>query len=447
VKAQKHIDGHGSPAAADDHYRLLQLDPDAPQQLVAEAYWFLAARLRSEMVARRSAERELAALNAAYQVLAVAEQRRAYDATVARVQEIRRQRAERAENLRRRSLQERLFRKTQRREIDFYELLRVDPAVEPPLIARAYSILRTIHSKEPAGGSYLAELEQARSTLLDRPRRAAYDAARAQAAVMAASLETEAVPVKRPSRSAVKEEPTVKPAAQELPEEKREGPAWRAQAARALLRSLVLAAKGSSRGAAVAGRLGYRGLALAAVQGGRGAASALRAGGRGSQRLRHRESPRRTAGELPDERLLRDAAPVPAKTREQSAVKRYLGRLVFRNAAAKQEVFELGEEPVTLGSDRECDLRLPAESGAVAPAHAQLWFTGERFVIRSLDPIHPTILCGQRVNWAGLDDGDEIEIGPHRFRFEAVHTWDTPPDFLTVEQEAANAEEIPERHE
>jgi hypothetical protein len=447
VKAKEHVDGHASPAAAGDHYRLLQLDPDAPQQLVAEAYWFLAARLRSEMVARRSAERELVTLNAAYQVLAVAEQRRIYDATVTRVQEIRRKRAERVENRRNRSLQERLFRKAPRREADLYELLRVDPAAEAPLIARAYSILRTIHSKEPAGESYLAELEQARGTLLERGRRAAYDEARTQAAAaMTSSSKAEVVPAKKPSQRAVKKEATVKPDAQELPEEKQAGPAWTAQAARTLSRALVVAAKGSGRGAVVAGRLGYRGLALATIQGSRGAAAA-RAGGRGSQRLRHRESPPRTASELPDERLLRDAAPVPAKSRGKKSVTRCLGRLVFRNDAAEEEVFELGEEPVTLGSDRECDLRLPAESGAVAPAHAQLWFTGERFVLRSLDPIHPTMLCGQRVNWAGLDDGDEVEIGPHRLRFEAVYTWDAPPDFLTVEQDAADAEEIPERHE
>ncbi len=68
-----------------DHYRLLQVDPDAPQALVAEAYWYLARKLRAELPVRRSAERELLALNTAYAALAVAEQRRAYDATVSRV--------------------------------------------------------------------------------------------------------------------------------------------------------------------------------------------------------------------------------------------------------------------------------------------------------------------------------------------------------------------------
>ncbi|HUS82265.1 MAG TPA: DnaJ domain-containing protein [Dehalococcoidia bacterium] len=434
MKAQEYVDGHGSPTAADDHYRLLQLDPDAPQQLVAEAYWFLASRLRSEKRVRRSAERELVTLNAAYQVLAVAEQRRAYDATVTRVLEIRRQRAEKSQSQQRRSLQTRLFKKSRRPQVDFYELLRVDPTAELPLMARAYSILRTIHSKEPSGEPpeyYLAELEQARVTLLDRGRRAAYDESRAQAAAaMTSSSETEAKPAKNAPRAAVKEEPAIKPAV------------------RVLSKSLAATAKGSGRLAFAAGRLGYRGLTRAARDGGRGAAVALKAGGRNSQRLRHRQSPTQATGELPDERLLRDATPVAARTKREQPEGRCLARLIVCNPAGEEETFELGEEPVTLGSDRECDLRLPAESGAIAPAHAQLWFTGERFVIRSLDPIYPTILCGQRVNWAGLDDGDEIEIGPHRLRFEVARAWDTPPHFLTVEHDAAaDAEEIPERHE
>jgi hypothetical protein len=248
--------------------------------------------------------------------------------------------------------------------------------------------------------------------------------------LMTLSSETEAKPAKNAARPAVKEEPVIKPAV------------------RVLSKSLVATAKGSGRLAFATGRLGYRGLARAARDGGRGAAVALRAGGRNSHRLRHRQSPTQATSELPDERLLRDAAPVAARTRREQPEGRCLARLIVCNPAGEEETFELGEEPVTLGSDRECDLRLPAESGAIAPAHAQLWFTGERFVIRSLDPIYPTILCGQRVNWAGLDDGDEIEIGPHRLRFEAVHTWDAPPDFLTVEHDAAaGAEEIPERHE
>ena len=459
MKAQEHIDGHGSPKAAEDHYRLLQLDPDAPQQLIAEAYWFLASRLRAEKLVRRSAERELVTLNAAYQVLAVAEQRRAYDATVARVLDLRREREERA-NAGRQSFPGRLFRKARRPQVDYYELLQIDPQAESLLIARAYTILRTLHSAEPAGDApraNLAELAEARATLLDRTRRAAYDESRGRATTATSAPRpspTVEPKAKAPTKKATPVSPTVELKAEakarvaKARPEKRSGPSPSARAMRGLSKAFVATAKGGGQLASDAGRLGYHGFARAAVEGGRGGAAAIKAGRRTAERLRNRQQAKQAPGALPDERLLRDVAPAPSRTRSDDANGRPRGRLILCGPAGEEETFELGEEPVTLGSDRECDLRLEAESGAVAPAHAQLWFTGERFVIRSLDPIHPTVLCGQRVNWAGLDDGDEIEIGPHRLRFEAVHAWDAPPSFLSVEHDAAaSAEEIPERHE
>ncbi len=186
MKDQEHADGHDSPAGPTDYYRLLRVDPDAPHELVAEAYGYLASRLRAEKLVRRSAERELAALNSAYQVLAAAEQRRAYDATVSRVLKLRRERADRAEQSRRRPLLARLLKKPPRRsQVDYYELLRVDRDAEPPLVARAYSILRTLHSKKATGEAskeYLSDLAQARTVLLNRERRAAYDESRIQPA-------------------------------------------------------------------------------------------------------------------------------------------------------------------------------------------------------------------------------------------------------------------------
>ncbi len=67
-----------------------------------------------------------------------------------RVMEIRRERAERARARTERPLLTRLFRNASRarRRSTSYELLRIDPNAEPPLIARAYSILRTLHLRE-----------------------------------------------------------------------------------------------------------------------------------------------------------------------------------------------------------------------------------------------------------------------------------------------------------
>jgi DnaJ-class molecular chaperone len=159
---------------------------------VAEAYWYLAGKLRAELPVRRSAERELLALNTAYAALAVAEQRQAYDATVSRVMEIRRERAERARARTERPLLTRLFGTPESPQRNSYELLRIDPSAEPPLIARAYSILRTLHLREGAGEApkeYLTELTTALTTLLDGGSRAAYDESlKAAAAARASSV-------------------------------------------------------------------------------------------------------------------------------------------------------------------------------------------------------------------------------------------------------------------
>jgi hypothetical protein len=200
--------------------------------------------------------------------------------------------------------------------------------------------------------------------------------------------------------------------------------------------------------AVVAVRLGYRSLLWPAKTGGKGLALAIKPALRGSERLRRNRPLKQPPGQLPDDRLLRDTAPSSAKANGTERDRPCLGRLVVRGPDGDRDAFALGEEPVTLGTDRECAISLKTEADDVAPAHAQIWFSGERFIIRSLDPMHPTVLCGQRVSWASLDDGDEIEIGPYRLRFEAVAARDTPPDFLTTEHGAvANAEEIPERHE
>ena len=450
MKAQEYADGHDSPVGSTDHYRLLRVDPDAPQELVAEAYWYLASRLRAEQAVRRSAERDLAAINAAYQVLAVAEQRRAYDAAVPRVLELRRERADGAQQQQRRPLSARLLRKPQiQPEVDYYELLGVDPEAEPPLIARAYSILRTLHSKKAPGEApkeYLSELAEARGVLLDRARRAAYDESRARPApAPGVPPVREAKPIETKTTAEVVA--AVKPETADRPD-KLAGAGWQTHVAPALSKALIAAAKEGSRLAVAGGRLGYRGLSVAAKGGGKGLIATLRAGGRAAGRLRPPERVQGPAAPLPDDRLLRDVAPAAAKARRAAPDGPRRGRLVVRSPEDREETVDLSEEPVTLGSDRECDVRLAAEPGQVAPAHAQIWFTGERFVIRSLDPMHPTVLCGQRVNWAGLDDGDEIEIGVYRLRFEAVGPRDNPPDFLMIEHEAAaSAEEIPERHD
>ena len=80
--AQEHADRDVPSEGAVDFYRLLRIDPDAPQELVAEAYWCLAGDIRDRLSRREGAERELDALNKAYAVLVDPVKREAYDETV-----------------------------------------------------------------------------------------------------------------------------------------------------------------------------------------------------------------------------------------------------------------------------------------------------------------------------------------------------------------------------
>jgi hypothetical protein len=147
------------------------VDPDAPYELVAEAYWYLVNRLKAEQASGESAAQQLAALNTAYAVLVDPEQRRAYDETVARVVELRRARAERRQALKRRPVLGRFFERQRRQEVDCFELLRVDPLAEPLLIDRAYSIMRALYSTGSIDGEpaeQLALLAKARTDFLAR---------------------------------------------------------------------------------------------------------------------------------------------------------------------------------------------------------------------------------------------------------------------------------------
>ncbi|MGD0114726.1 MAG: DnaJ domain-containing protein [Dehalococcoidia bacterium] len=163
-----------------DFYRLLRIDPDAPQEVVTEAYWLLAGGIRDRLSLRQGDERDLDALNNAYAVLVDPGKREAYDETVSRVVEIRRERADRRRSTRQ-PLLARLLVKPRPQTVDPYELLRVDPAAGPALITRAYLVLRTLYSTGKIAGSTAEQLEllaKTRSELLERFAKGASSAPR-----------------------------------------------------------------------------------------------------------------------------------------------------------------------------------------------------------------------------------------------------------------------------
>jgi curved DNA-binding protein CbpA len=418
VRSQKDADKRGrSKKAADDYYRLLQLDPDAPHELVVEAYWYLASKLRAEHPGWRGAERQLAALNAAYAVLGIPERRDAYNATLQRVVERRLQRAARLEAERLAAEQptpllDRLLgappeEPPEPEPIDYYEFLCLDPSADPALVSRAFSVLRTNRPQVRAGDvavEYRANLLEAYSVLSDADRRKAYDNERRKAAIKrarAAALE-EAAPAPAPEPESV-------------PETAEGGEAWRRlsqQASNAVLR------------------------------GSGGTARLAKAGGRAIERWRQqrREPREETDADAVERRLLRDAVTsfragqAPVDERPEGA------RLVIEGPSGETRAMLLDNKPVTLGSDSDCDVQLEGDAESVAPEHAQLWFTDGGYAIRSMSPQHPTVVAGQRVNWAMLEDGDEIVIGQCRIRFETGGGEEGPPAYLKSKPPSVGAE-------
>jgi len=52
--------------------------------------------------------------------------------------------------------------------------------------------------------------------------------------------------------------------------------------------------------------------------------------------------------------------------------------------------------------------------------HARVWLREGRFMLHHLDRRLTTSIGERTVDWAVLEPGDEIVIGPHRLRFETT---------------------------
>jgi tight adherence protein B len=77
--------------------------------------------------------------------------------------------------------------------------------------------------------------------------------------------------------------------------------------------------------------------------------------------------------------------------------------------------FELGEEPVTIGSGNRCAIRLPAAPG-LAEQHARMWWRDGRLMLHHIASGHVTTLAGRSIVWAAVEDGDEVSVGPYVLR-------------------------------
>jgi DnaJ domain len=158
-------------------YALLQVHPAAPLELITAVYWRLVGR--AGVSNRGEASSRVKQLERAYEVLSDPEKRAAYDSAM-----------NIAPNPPLPGLQ--VDGSTTKRldgdatgSIDYYEILRVDPAAERSVIEAAYPVMRELYEAVIQAGdgapSLIERLDQAFAALRNPASRRRYDAERAEA--------------------------------------------------------------------------------------------------------------------------------------------------------------------------------------------------------------------------------------------------------------------------
>jgi DnaJ-class molecular chaperone len=160
-------------------YALLQVHSAAPMDLIAAAYWRLAAQAHAARTSDPEAEHRLSELTHAYHVLADPNRRRAYDSSIG----LSTQALTPNIKQKRRTVFKRIFGAKEKPEydVDYFELLRVDPHATTSIVNEAYPIIRGYYlrlvrlGQEPA--VLLDLLEEAYAVTSDPVRRQAYERA------------------------------------------------------------------------------------------------------------------------------------------------------------------------------------------------------------------------------------------------------------------------------
>jgi curved DNA-binding protein CbpA len=363
-----------------DPYRTLQLHPRAPRQLIVEAYWHLVSRRKL-----RGETGNVNDLNAAYGVLMDEARRAAYDA------EHGLSGADEDEQPQHGS-----------RAADHYERLGVDPDADRGIIALAHEVLG-----RGCAGQARDSLDEAHRTLGNPQLRAQYDSS-----LERRGRELAAVPVVAPPRASAYAE-SVPPMfrREEAPVSNAPGGEKPATPASRPARPAPETPPPSRHG--LLGRLGL----------GRSGAPVMRP--------THGE-PRRFASEqaldaAKDERLLRLHGEPMEETEEAITAPPGPGNsdgtaaLVFIAGPFAGRRVGLGSDVVTIGSAADADVVLTDPADRIAAEHARIWQHGDHFVFRQFDAAR-TVIGGQRLMTSVviLDDGDEIQIGPHRITFTQV---------------------------
>jgi len=358
-----------------NYYEVLQVHPAAPLELITGAYWWLINREQEARSAGLPIEAALHHLTKAYQTLADPTLRRSHDASLglpplapfpAVPQRLR-------EPPRRRGLIARRAADPEPGDVsvDYYEVLRVHPQAEPPILALARAVvgnyyLRQVRFGEASAG-LLELLEEAYAVLSDPDGRPKIDAAKERQGDAGMPPPSETSPQAEetsPGRHSI-----TPPVRRDRKALARFREAARAIAARGLARPN---GTGPEEEAALLDRL---------------------------SRVREAASVQ---------------APAAVASSTAPALPRLVARLVVTGGPQTGREFALDGLPLTIGAAERCDVVLTE----AAARQAWIWASDGHFLVLNL-PAEPAMLIGGRpLVQATLQDGDLLTIGPHRIRFD-----------------------------
>ncbi len=425
-------------AAVRDLYQVLQVDPLASRDIIAEAYWALVRKAKTLRSQDQTGDQTLNQLNVAYATLVDSDLRDSYNRTLPP----HRLDGGRSIGGGQRPLRHRLLgsrhlpgRENKR---NLYQILQVDPNAEHELIVASYACLRQqcgegIWSGRPILEA-LDELAEAFSVLSDPEQRASYDANFPDLRV-----ERESAP--EPSPASVADEPGIASTDSESKETaviqalagtaKPPPAAIRSHLSRKLIRFLGRILVVAGRGARYTGRHLYRGARwLVIVVLAPAARKLVTASGNYIDALLkwlELRSPPPLTDDMDDairERLFANnelslQGPLPAtapRNSEQPGIA--LARLVIRDGPHADSTFILTERPISLGADPRCDVILEAQGDNVAPLHARIWYRAGRFMFHQIADREKILVGTRPLTWGILEDGDELRISHHRLTFE-----------------------------
>jgi curved DNA-binding protein CbpA len=429
-----------------NYYQALGVHPAAPLDLITAAYWHRAGEAQNARGSDPDAERLLYYLTKAYQTLADARTREQYDRAIG----LGAQPPVPSLFRRRRGLARLLPLRRGARPLlgmpDYYEVLRVDPSADFPMIQRAYELMRNYYLRVVKLGhqpvQLLDALEDAYSVTSSPELRAKYDARvgtvrrNGQRAVVerksaagkkrkltgakAGQAKKEGVVAKakklgRPEKS--KTEPALKPGPAAR-QRKESAPRVRKAQEPSLASRLAPAVGTAARltwaavKAVPSAFIVLVGLVVGFIMGAWGLLANVFSNEPESAPVRLDEGTEQTfLARLSWAHVQAEEAGGASNPDEGGS-----GRLALTDGPNSGMTYDFQGSSATIGGGSACDIRLPG-----LPAQsARLLCRNGRFVIYSLSDDEPIRINGDPAEWAILESGDCITIGEYTLRLETA---------------------------